>query len=144
MLDSGGEPHPVVDGIIALIAQYKDDLFPNVNCDAAEHRAGPGRQSSDRFEHELMRDSFAQLDGLDVIVPPENGRTATRFRHRTQDTGILPLKTHRRKGHKVPRQQRLRPGGSFPADRTVLPAVAGYLPARRASRIDPMLALRAE
>lgn len=63
VLFGGAEPHPVVRIRSGLIAQDEDDLVPDVDREAAEHRVSPWRHRSERVEHELMRDVLARLGG---------------------------------------------------------------------------------
>ena len=61
VLPGSGEPDPVVGARVALVAECEYNLVSNVDREAAEHGASPGRQPSDRVEHELMRDNFTRL-----------------------------------------------------------------------------------
>src|ERR1039458_2149766 len=83
-LFGSGEPYPVVGGLVALVAQYEDDLVLNVDREAAEHGTGLGRQRGDRVEHELMRDGLAPLDGEAGIVQRQQWRIAMGCGHRTR------------------------------------------------------------
>src|ERR1039458_9376253 len=83
-LFGSGEPYPVVGGLVALVAQYEDDLVLNVDREAAEHGMGLGRQRGDRVEHELMRDGLAPLDGEAGIVQRQQWRIAMGCGHRTR------------------------------------------------------------
>src|ERR1017187_8964853 len=82
-LFGSGEPYPVVGGLVALVAQYEDDLVLNVDREAAEHGTGLGRRRGDRVEHELMRDGLAPLDGEAGIVQRQQWRIAMGCGHRT-------------------------------------------------------------
>jgi len=82
MLFGGREPDPVIVRFVALVAQYEDNLVLNVDRKAAEHGVGPGRQSGDRLEHELVRDGLALLYSEVGIVQRESARIAARLRHR--------------------------------------------------------------
>jgi len=77
VLLGGGEPHPVICRVAALVPEDQDNLLLNVDREAAEHGAGTGRQWSNRIEHELMRNSLALLDGKQGIVQREKGCIAT-------------------------------------------------------------------
>ena len=63
VLFGGGEPDPVICSLVAFVAKNEDYLVLDVDRETAKHWARPRRQSSDRFEHEFMRDRLAPLDG---------------------------------------------------------------------------------
>lgn len=94
VLFGSGEPHSIVGSPLAPVAQDEDNLVLNVECEAAEHGAGLGRQRSDRFEHELMRYGLALPGGGEGSVRRQQRRLATGYRHWTQDTWI-PWTTRR-------------------------------------------------
>jgi hypothetical protein len=71
VLFGSSEPYPIIGSLVALVAQYEDNLVLNVDREAAEHGAGRGRQRSDHVEHEFMRDGLALLDGEKGVVQPE-------------------------------------------------------------------------
>lgn len=91
VLLGGGKPHAVVRRLVALVAQYEDNLVLNVDREAAEHGASRRRQWSDRVEHELMRDDLALLDGEEGVLQREKGRVATTLRHRAYDIANFPV-----------------------------------------------------
>ena len=78
-----GEPHSVICRLIALIAQCEDNLVFNVDGDAAEHVAAPGRQCGERFQHELVRDGLTLRAFEERVVRRRRGCVATGCRHRT-------------------------------------------------------------
>src|SRR5262245_57740416 len=79
MLFGGREPHPVVCRLVALVAQYENNLLLNVDREASEHGARFRRQRSDRVEHELMRYGFAPPDGEGGVVWWQTGSNPTGF-----------------------------------------------------------------
>jgi len=48
----------------------------DINCEAAEHGAGFGRQRSNRVEHEFMWDKLTLLDREEGVVQREGSRVA--------------------------------------------------------------------
>ena len=76
MVFGGGEPHAIARECGRFVAQNENDLFLDVDCEAAEHRprdqAGPGEP----FEDELIRDRLTGLDAEDGIIDGRGSVTA--------------------------------------------------------------------
>jgi len=85
VLLGGGEPHTVVCRLLALVAEDEDDLVLNIDREAAKHGVSPGQQRSDRVQYKLVGYDLALLGGGDRVAQREDGRIATRLRHRTYD-----------------------------------------------------------
>src|SRR5262252_5452844 len=83
VLCGGGEPDTVVCRVLALVAEHEDNLVLNVDSEATKHAASPGRQGSNRVEHELVRCDLALLGGEQGAICQLRCCAATRFRHRT-------------------------------------------------------------
>ncbi len=62
------QPHSVVQCLVALIAQYEDDLVFDIDRQTAEHRAGHGRKRGKSLEHEFERDRLASFDSEECVV----------------------------------------------------------------------------
>lgn len=87
VLFGGGEPHSVIRSSTAFVTEYEDNLVFNINREAAEHGASPGRPRRDRVEYELIGDDFARLWGERGLVQREKGRAATTRRHPNNNIG---------------------------------------------------------
>jgi len=67
VLLGGRKPYAVIWRSVALVAQYDDDLFFNIDGKAAKHRAGHRRQVGERIQHEFMGNHLPLFDGLPPI-----------------------------------------------------------------------------
>ena len=62
VLDRRGEPHAiVVRGIVPLVPKGAHNLVLDINRQTAKHGVRPGRQRSQRIEHELVGDVLASF-----------------------------------------------------------------------------------
>lgn len=68
MLFNCGQPDSVIRGVSWFVAKDENDLLVDVNCEAAEHGASPGRERSKRVEDELMGDGLTRLSGEEGVV----------------------------------------------------------------------------
>jgi hypothetical protein len=89
MLLRGGKPHAVTRERGRLVAQNKDDLFLDVDCEAAEHRPRNVARPCERFEDELKRERFAGLGAEDSVIGLRSS-VLTGLGHRIHDS-VAPL-----------------------------------------------------
>lgn len=81
----GGEPDPVVGGMVRFFSQDEDDLLAQIDCKAAEHRPRLGRKRRQSIKHKFMRNRFARRNEKGRLVQVRSRDLVTGARHSKLD-----------------------------------------------------------